>query len=447
MTCITSIPRSEFVTRRQRLLDALPANSIALIPSATMQVRNSDVDYAFRQDSDFYYLTGFDEPDALLVLLSRDDNTGAPGQVVIFCRERDKTMEIWHGYRLGPEQAVAELQVDQAFANSEQDTQLPKLMQGCTQIFYSRHKAALDAQVRGWRDSLNMAQRQGKVVPKGVQQLDDLLSEMRLYKSANEIAVMREAGRISAEAHSQAMQASKQGVYEYQLEARMNFHFAMHGCRQAAYPAIVGSGANACVLHYVENSAPLQDGDLVLIDAGCELDYYASDITRTFPVSGKFSAEQKALYELVLKAQLACIDMIKPGVLWQDPHDLSVKILVEGLVELGLLSGDVDELIKGEAYREFYMHRLGHWLGMDVHDVGDYRQDGEWRPLEPGMVLTVEPGLYVAPDNMDVEARWRGIGIRIEDDVVVTESGCEILSAGVPKQVADIEALMAGAVG
>ncbi|WP_261842569.1 Xaa-Pro aminopeptidase [Aliamphritea ceti] len=438
MTRMTSIPRDEFAERRQRLLSSLPAGSIALIPAATMQPRNSDVEFPFRQDSDFYYLTGFDEPDALLVLLA-----GKNPQTVLFCRERDKTMEIWHGYRLGPERAVAELGVDLAFANEEQDKQMPKLMQGCDQIFYGSDKTQLDAQVRSWRDSLRMAKRQGKQVPTGIQQLDGLLHEMRLFKSDAEIAVMREAGRISAAAHCKAMQNCQPGVTEYQLEARLNFHFAMNGCRQPAYPAIVGGGENACVLHYVENSEALKDGDLVLIDAGAELDYYASDITRTFPVSGRFSPEQKALYELVLKAQLSCIDMIKPGVLWQDPHDRSVEILVEGLVELGILKGETEELIKSEAYRDFYMHRLGHWLGMDVHDVGDYKLAGEWRPLQPGMVLTVEPGLYIAPDNTDVDARWRGIGIRIEDDVVVTEDGCEVLSAGVPKQVADIETLMA----
>ncbi len=438
MTRMTSIPLNEFSERRQRLLSSLPAGSIALVPAATMQPRNSDVEYPFRQDSDFYYLTGFDEPDALLVLLP-----GESPESILFCRERDKTMEIWHGYRLGPERAVAELGVDQAFANEEQDQQLPELMQGRDQIFFGSDKTQLEVQIRQWRNGLKMAKRQGKQVPTGTQQLDGLLHEMRLFKSDNEIAVMREAGRISAGAHCKAMQHCQPGATEYQLEARLNFHFAMNGCRQPAYPAIVGGGENACVLHYVENSAALKDGDLVLIDAGAELDYYASDITRTFPVSGRFGPEQKALYELVLKAQLACIEMIKPGVLWQDPHDLSVEILVDGLIELGILKGEREELIKTEAYREFYMHRLGHWLGMDVHDVGDYKLSGEWRPLQPGMVLTVEPGLYIAPDNTDVDVRWRGIGIRIEDDVVVTEDGCEVLSAGVPKQVDEIETLMA----
>jgi Xaa-Pro aminopeptidase len=283
------------------------------------------------------------------------------------------------------------------------------------------------------------------VAPVELVMLDPLLHEMRLFKSEAEIELMREAGRISAQAHVRAMQACRSGLFEYQLAAEISHHFAMHGCHLPAYSSIVGGGANGCILHYTENRDRLKAGDLVLIDAGCELEYYAGDITRTFPVDGHFTVEQRQLYELVLRAQLACIDQVRPGVLWNEVHELSVQLLTEGLVELGLLEGDPQQLIEEGAYREFYMHRLGHWLGMDVHDVGDYRLEGQWRPLQPGMVMTVEPGLYVSPHNERVDARWRGIGIRIEDDVLVTETGSEVLSAAAPKSVADIEQLMAEA--
>lgn len=275
--------------------------------------------------------------------------------------------------------------------------------------------------------------------------LDHLLHEMRLFKDDDEIELMRQAGEISAQGHVRAMQFCKPGVMEYQLEAEILHHFTMNGCRQPAYSSIVGGGKNACILHYIENDQPLEDGDLVLIDAGCELENYAGDITRTFPVNGRFNEPQKAIYQLVLDAQAACIELCKPGVLWNDVHEASVRVLTQGLVDLGLLKGDVDKLIEAGDYREFYMHRIGHWLGMDVHDVGDYKVDGEWRPLAPGMVMTVEPGIYIAPDNENVEPQWRGIGVRIEDDVLITVSGCEILTHSVPKEINDIEALMANA--
>ena len=435
------LAQTVFSERRARLMAQMQPHSIAIVPSAQLAPRNRDVDYAFRQDSDFYYLTGFDEPDAVLVLIPGRE----AGECVVFCQDRDPEMEIWHGYRAGPEGLKSEYGADQAHPIGLIDDQMPGLLDGCDRIYYAIGcDDALDAQVRGWLNAIRAQARQGAVPPTEMVMLDHLLHEMRLFKSSAEADLMRQAGEISAQGHVRAMQVCKPGMTEYQLEAEITHHFAMNRCRQAAYPSIVGGGDNACVLHYTENADALNDGDLVLIDAGCELDYYAGDITRTFPVNGTFSAEQKALYQLVLDAQEACIELVRPGTLWNDIHDRSVELITEGLVGLGLLQGDVEELIEQGAYREFYMHRIGHWLGMDVHDVGDYKVDGQWRLLEPGMVMTVEPGIYVSPLNDKVEERWRGIGIRIEDDVLVTEGGCEVLTAAVPKQVAEIESLMAG---
>ncbi len=434
------ISQSEFAARRQRLMDKMSPESVAIIPSASEVPRNRDVEYPFRQDSDFYYLTGFNEPDALLLLMpGRND-----GQMVIFCRDRDPEMEIWNGYRAGPEGVCQQYGADQAYPMAEIDEQMAELLQGKARLYYSMGTSeALDGQVRHWLNSIRKKARLGAVAPGEMVMLDQLLHEMRLFKSDEEIDVMRAAGRISADAHARAMQMCKPGLYEYQLEAEISHHFAMNGCRLPAYSSIVGSGDNACVLHYTENSDELKSGDLVLIDAGCELDYYAGDITRTFPVSGKFSPEQQAIYELVLKSQLACIEAIRPGVPWISIHDLSVKILTQGLIDLGLLNGDLEGLIESGAYKVFYMHRVGHWLGMDVHDVGEYKIDGDWRPLEPGMVMTVEPGIYISPQNEHVDEKWRGIGVRIEDDVLVTGTGYEVLSVGGPKSVAEIEQLMA----
>ncbi len=430
----------QFVARREALMAKMQPQSIAIIPAAQMKQRNSDVEYAFRQDSSFYYLTGFNEPDAVLLLIPGREE----GETVMFCRDRDRLMEIWNGYRAGPEGVVADYAIEEAFAIDEIDDRLPGLLNGTQRIYYSiGQDEELDQQVRVWLNQIRAKVRQGAVAPTELLMLDHLLNEMRLIKSPAEQAMMREAGEISAQGHVRAMQVCKPGMMEYQLEAEILHHFAMQGCRQPAYSSIVGGGANACVLHYIENDKPLNDGDLVLIDAGCELEYYAGDITRTFPVNGRFSTEQAELYALVLKAQKACIELAKPGVPWESVHDLSVQVLTEGLIELGLITTDLDEAIEAGSYRDFYMHRIGHWLGMDVHDVGDYKIEGEWRPLEPGMVMTVEPGIYVAPDNDKVEARWRGIGIRIEDDILITEQGCEILTAAVPKEIEEIEALMA----
>lgn len=426
--------------RRQKLMAQMAKGSIAIIPSAQMITRNNDAEYPFRQNSDFYYLTGFNEPDSVLVLIPGRDE----GETVMFCRNRDKLMEIWNGYRAGPEGVVRDYGMDQAYTIDEVDDVLPELLDGMERIYYSiGQDETLDQQIRHWLNLIRSKARQGAVAPTELVMLDHPLHEMRLFKDEEEIELMRRAGEISAQGHVRAMQMCKPGVTEYQLEAEILHHFAMNGCRQPAYSTIVGGGANACILHYIENSEPLNDGDLVLIDAGCELDNYAGDITRTFPVGGEFSPEQKAIYELVLKTQKACIELARPGVLWNKVHDESVRILTEGLVELGLLSGSVESEIACGGYRDFYMHRIGHWLGMDVHDVGDYKVDGEWRPLEPGMVMTVEPGIYIALDNEKVDPRWRGIGVRIEDDVLITETGCEVLTSSVPKEVDEIEKLMA----
>ncbi|QEW05195.1 Xaa-Pro aminopeptidase [Nitrincola iocasae] len=430
----------QFSQRRKQLLQQLPENSIALIPAASMKVRNRDAEYAFRQDSDFYYLTGFNEPDALLVLIPG----AAEGESILFCPPRDAAMEIWTGYRAGPEGCINDFGLDQAFNLDQLDEQMPTLINAKAVLCYAQGShAGLDVKVTHWLNRLRAKIRLGFSLPEQTLLLDKYLHELRLFKSEAELQVMQQAAELSAQAHCRAMQLCQPGMMEYQLEAIIQQHCAMAGARFQAYSPIVGGGVNACILHYIDNDAELKDGDLVLIDAGCELDNYASDITRTFPVNGHFSEAQKALYQLVLDTQEACIDAIRPGRPWGDIHDLSVRLLTQGLLQLGLLQGDLDDLIKSEAYKPFYMHRIGHWLGMDVHDVGRYKDaTGAWRPLQPGMVMTVEPGLYIAPDNQQVDPCWRGIGIRIEDDVVVTETGCQVLTAGVPKSIAEIEALM-----
>ncbi|MFK4752438.1 Xaa-Pro aminopeptidase [Oceanobacter antarcticus] len=432
---------SEYARRRQQLMAQMSDNSIAIIPSAPVHVRNRDVEYLFRQDSDFYYLSGFDEEHSVLVLIPGREH----GEYVLFCQEKIKQQEIWTGRRVGPEAAPDVLGADDAFPITDIDDILPGLIEGTDKIYANLGVSPdFDRQLMGWVNHIKAQVRNGSHPPREFSGLDHLLHEMRLIKSEAEIVLMQRAADISAAAHCRAMQMVQPGMFEYQLDAELMRTFMAAGSRWPAYPSIVGSGENGCILHYTRNDAPIQDGDLILIDAGCELDYYASDITRTFPANGRFSAEQKALYNLVLDAQYAALDWIKAGNHWNDPHDAAVTVLVEGLLALGLLSGDVDELLESGEYRRFYMHKTGHWLGMDVHDVGEYRIDGAPRLLENGMVMTVEPGLYVAPDDETVEARWRGIGIRIEDDVVVRPDGCDVLTAGVPKTVEEIEALMQG---
>ncbi len=436
------ISKQEYARRRRDLMSHMAPDSIAIVPSAREKIRNRDTTFPFRQDSDFYYLTGFAEPDAVLVLLPGR----AHGEVVLFCRERDPEMELWNGYRAGPEGACAQFGADDAFPIGDIDDILPGLLEGRERVYYSMGRnPEFDRRVMSWVNTIRAKVRAGAHPPGEFLDLDHQLHDLRLYKSAAELRLMREAGEISARAHVRAMQICKPGLYEYQLEAELLHEFGRSGSRYPAYSSIVGAGDNGCILHYHENDAQIKDGDLVLIDAGCELDHYASDITRTFPANGKFSKEQQALYEIVLESQYAAIKTIKPGSHWNTAHDTTVQVITQGLRDLGLLDGEVKELIETEAYKAFYMHRAGHWLGMDVHDVGDYKVGGEWRVLEEGMVMTVEPGIYVSPHNSNVARKWRGIGIRIEDDVVVTRKSCDVLTDGVPKTVADIEKLMKSA--
>lgn len=436
-----AIPLSEFGERRQRLSAQLPAGSVVLLPAATTVYRNRDAEYPFRQHSDFLYLTGYPEPDAWLVLHKAAD--GKATESLLFVLPRDREKEVWTGYRIGPEGAVERYGMDRSLALDAMDDELPAILARSERIYYPFADQAAQARIHSWCVKAAATSREHARSPQTLCNLEPLVHEMRLIKSAAEQQLMREAGSISADGHVRAMRRSAPGVMEYQLEAEILNQFAQRGCRSPAYATIVGSGANGCILHYTENSTPLRDGDLVLIDAGCERDGYAGDITRTFPVNGRFSAEQRDLYQLVLDAQYAAIAAVKPGSHFNYPHECAVEVLTAGLVRLGLLAGEVEDLIKDEAYRPFYMHRTSHWLGLDVHDVGDYKRDGEWRMLEVGMVLTIEPGLYVAPDNETVEERWRGIGIRIEDDVLVTKLGAEVLTAAVPKTIAEIEQLMA----
>lgn len=436
------IPKAEYARRRKALMAQMEPNSIAILPAAAVAIRNRDVEHVYRQDSDFQYLSGFPEPEAVIVLIPGREY----GEYVLFCRERNPERELWDGLRAGQDGAIRDFGADDAFPITDIDDILPGLIEGRDRVYSSMgSNPEFDRHVMEWINVIRSKANLGAQPPKEFVALDHLLHDMRQYKSAAEVKVMRSAAEISARAHVRAMQASRAGLYEFSLEAELDYEFRKGGAKMPAYGSIVASGRNACILHYQENDAVLKDGDLVLIDAGCEIDCYASDITRTFPVSGKFSVEQKAIYELVLKSQEAAFEAIGPGKHWNQAHEATVRVITTGLVELGLLQGDVDELIAGEAYKAFYMHRAGHWLGMDVHDVGDYRVGGEWRVLEVGMALTVEPGIYVSPDNQNVAKKWRGIGVRIEDDVVVTKKGCEILTSGVPKSVADIEALMSAA--
>lgn len=439
---MTRIPKSEYARRRQTLMARMEPNSIAILPAAPMYIRNRDVEHVYRQDSDFQYLSGFPEPEAVIALIPGREH----GEYVLFCRERDPERELWDGLRAGQDGAIAHYGADDAFPIGDIDDILPGLIEGRERVYYAiGTNETFDHQLMEWIKMIRSKARQGAQPPSEFVALDHLLHEMRLYKSANEVKVMRHAAEISARAHVNAMRASRAGLHEYHLEAELDYEFRKGGAKMPAYGSIVAAGKNACILHYRENDAALKDGDLVLIDAGCEIDCYASDITRTFPVNGKFSPEQKAIYELVLAANEEAFKHIAPGKHWNEAHEATVRVITAGLVELGLLEGDVEALIAAEAHKAFYMHRAGHWLGLDVHDVGDYKIGGQWRVLEPGMAMTVEPGIYIAADNQDVARKWRGIGVRIEDDVVVTKTGCEILTSGVPKAVAEIEALMAGA--
>ena len=439
---MSHIPKSEYARRRKALMAQMEPNSIAILPAAAVAIRNRDVEHVYRQDSDFQYLSGFPEPEAVIALIPGREH----GEYVLFCRERNPERELWDGLRAGQEGAVRDFGADDAFPITDIDDILPGLIEGRDRVYSAMgSNPEFDRHLMEWINVIRSKARLGAQPPNEFVALDHLLHDMRLYKSAAEVKVMRDAAAISARAHVRAMQACRAGLREYSLEAELDYEFRKGGAKMPAYGSIVAAGRNSCILHYQENDALLKDGDLVLIDAGCEIDCYASDITRTFPVSGEFSPEQKAIYELVLKAQEAAFAVIAPGKHWNHAHEATVQVITEGLVALGLLKGTVEELIESEAYRAFYMHRAGHWLGMDVHDVGEYKVGGQWRVLEPGMALTVEPGIYIGADNQSVAKKWRGIGVRIEDDVVVTKQGCEILTSGVPKTVAEIEALMAAA--
>ncbi len=426
--------------RRRHALARSMGRGIAVVSTAPERLRNRDAHFPFRFDSYFHYLTGFPEPEAVVVVVAGEDTPKS----LLFCRDKDLEREIWDGFRHGPEAARETFGFDEAHSYSKLDEMIPRLLADQPALFCDvGENSEWDARIIGWLNAVRAQVRTGISAPGEIRDVRKLLDEMRLIKDETELATMRRAASISAAAHRRAMQAARGGRFEYEIEAELLHEFRSRGAQAPAYTSIVAGGANACVLHYVANDAQLRDGDLLLIDAGCELDGYASDITRTFPVGGRFSGPQRELYELVLAAQAAAIGEVRPGRVWQDPHDAAVKVLVQGFVDLGLCQGSVDGVLESGDYRRFYMHRTGHWLGMDVHDCGDYKRDGQWRALAPGMVLTVEPGCYVRPGEGVPERFWN-IGIRIEDDAVVTATGCEIITAEVPKTVADIERLMQG---
>ena len=410
---------------------------IAILPAAPVRTRSRDVQYRFRQDSDFFYLTGFGEPDAVAVFAPGR----SMGEYLLFCRERDPEKERWDGRRSGPEGATAEYGADDAFPIDDIDDILPGIMESCERVYYTMGMYPdFDSRIAEWVNSLRSGGSRGVHTPQEFIALDHLLHDMRLYKSRAEVSAMRKAAKVAVAAHTRAMKMVRPGLTENEIEAEFTHEFRRHDACHAYIP-IVGSGANACTLHYVDNNALIEDGELLLIDAGCELDYYASDITRTIPVNGRFSPEQRAIYEVVLEAQMAAIDKVRKGNHWNDPHDAAVRAITRGLKRLGLLEGSLPKLIRDEAYKDYYMHRTGHWIGMDVHDVGDYKVGDEWRLLETGMVMTVEPGIYI-PASRKVRARWRNIAVRIEDDVAVTSNGADVLSKGLAKEPDAIESLM-----
>jgi Xaa-Pro aminopeptidase len=427
---------SRCAERRDALRQRM-GRGVAVIPTAPVRTRNRDSEYLYRFDSYFYYLTGFQEPESVLVLVA-----GETPKAILFCRKRDPARELWDGLRVGPEGAKAALGLDEAFPIETLDEQLPQLLANQPVLHYAPGSdAAWDSRVMGWLNEVRSQTRAGVATPTEIRDLRTPLDEMRLIKDDSELAVMRRAAAISVGAHQRAMRATRPGRAEYEIEAELLHEFRRRGSQYPAYTPIVAGGANACILHYRENSARLADGELLLIDAGCELDGYASDVTRTFPVGGKFSGPQRDIYELVLAAQAAAIASVKAGNRWDDPHNAAVNTLARGFVDLGLCQGTVEKVIETEDYRRFYMHRTGHWLGLDVHDAGEYKAGGDWRRLEPGMTLTVEPGCYVRPGEGVPEAFWN-IGVRIEDDVAVTSAGCEVLTAAAPKSVRDIEAIV-----
>ncbi|RFC40619.1 MAG: aminopeptidase P Metallo peptidase MEROPS family M24B [Candidatus Nitrotoga sp. CP45] len=427
---------SLYASRRNRLISQMQ-RGIAVIPTAPEVLRNGDAHYSYRFDSHFHYLTGFDEPEAVLVLIA-----GATPQSILFCRAKDMEREIWDGFRHGPDGAKEKFGFDAAFPIALLDEKLTELMGNQSALFHplGAH-APWDDRILALRASVQAKVRSGITAPNEIHDIRMLLDEMRLIKDSDELAIMRRSAAISAAAHIRAMRATRPGKIEYEIEAELLHEFRKNGAQAPAYTSIVAGGANACVLHYISNNAQLQDGELLLIDAACEVDGYAADITRTFPVNGRFNGAQKDIYELVLTAQAAAIAAARPGSHWNEPHDAAVRMLAQGFVDLKLCNGSVDAVLESGSYKRFYMHRTGHWLGMDVHDVGAYKLGNNWRALQPGMALTIEPGCYIRPADDVPQAFWN-IGIRIEDDVVITEQGCEVLTEAVPKTVTAIEDLM-----
>jgi len=437
-----AIEQTEYLERRQRLMKQVGDKSIVIIPAAKESIRSGDANYLFRQNSDFYYLTGFPEPDAIAVLVPGFE----PGPYLLFCHDHDPKVERWEGRRAGHSGARDQYLANEAYDIESFKEMLLDLLKERKQVYFpvGQHDK-FDKRIFKAIRKLKRRSRNGVVVPQEYFSTDPVISELRLFKSESEIDLMRCAAEISAKAHCDAMKMCKPGAFEYQLEACLHHEFTNQGSRAPAYTTIVGGGGNSCILHYVDNKSELKSGDLVLIDAGCEYEMYASDVTRTFPVNGTFTKDQKAIYNIVLDAQLAGIKAVKPGRPWGDLQKIMLDIIVKGLVELKILNGNVHQLIQDKDYMPFYMHNSGHWLGLDVHDVGVYKKENEWRLLEEGMVLTVEPGIYIAEEIKDVDARWKNIGVRIEDDVLVTKGGCEVLSSQVPKTISEIEALMKNA--
>jgi len=428
------MPSMNFHKRRQQLMNMVETNSLIIIPSASPAIRSRDIEYRYRQNSDFYYLNGFPEPNSVMVLIPERSE----GEFVLFCQERNQTKEQWDGERVGPDGAMKNYGVDDAYPIDEIDDILPTLLKNKEYIYYPMQRNdQFELKIKAWINN-NMMQK--KSIKPEIISLDHLLHDMRLFKTKAEISAMKRAAKIAVKAHENAMKAAQPNMYEYELEAEYIYEFKKSNASHS-YNPIVGSGINACILHYVENNKLLKDGDLVLIDAGCELNYYASDITRTFPVNGRFSEAQLDIYNIVLEAQLSAIDEVKKGNHFNDPHRVAVRIITQGLIDVGLLSGNINQLIDIEAYRRFFMHRTGHWIGMDVHDVGDYKVDDEWRTLENGMVTTIEPGIYIGSES-DIPIKYRNIGIRIEDMVVVNNESPIVLSQSLVKNPTEIEVMM-----
>ena len=424
--------------RREQLLQNMQSNSIAIIPSADLIYRNGDSSYHFRQDSDFYYMTGFNEPESVAVLVKEAQSV----KYILFVRPKDAQSELWDGKRAGLDGAKTVFGANESYDIADLNNKMPELIGSAKQIYCHLGKnKSFDEGLDKWLNQVRKKVRAGVNSPSAFIALEKIIHEMRLIKSADEIAIMRKANEISKAAHLRAMQICKPGMMEYEIEAELSYVFQKNGARHAAYTSIVGGGENACVLHYIDNNQTLKNGDLILIDAGCEYENYSSDITRTFPVNGKFSAEQKALYQIVLDAQLAALDLAKPGTVWTQLQDAIIRTITQGLVSLGILNGKVDELIAQKAFLPFYMHNSGHWLGLDTHDAGNYKLENQWRTLQPGMVITVEPGIYVGK-NPNVDKKWHDIGIRIEDDIVITQDGHENLTQGLPKTIADLEKMI-----